>query len=64
MESGTSPAIRLAPLTQDGVEALLRDSLPGHAVSASLAQTVLDQTGGNPFFVVAVANAIRAGEDP
>ena len=63
-ELGTSPTIRLAALTEDGVEALLRDGLPGHAVSASLAQTVLGQTGGNPFFVVAVANAIRAGEDP
>ena len=63
-ELGTSPTIRLAALTEDGVEALLRERLPGHAVSASLAQTVLSQTGGNPFFVVAVANAIRAGEDP
>ena len=63
-ELGTSPTIRLAALTQDGVEALLRVALPGHDVSASLALTVLGQTGGNPFFVVAVANAIRAGEDP
>ena len=63
-ESATSPAIRPAALTEDGVEALLRNTLPGHAVSASLAQTVLEQTGGNPFLVVAVADAIRAGEDP
>ena len=48
-ELGTSAPIRLAALTEDGVEALLRDTLPGHAVSASLAQTVLGQTGGNPF---------------
>ena len=27
-------------------------------------QTVLDQTGGNPFYVVSVADAIRTGEDP
>jgi DNA-binding CsgD family transcriptional regulator len=64
LELGTSPAIRLAALTEDGVEALLRDALPGHAVSASLAQTVLGQTGGNPFLVTAVADAIRAGDDP
>ena len=63
-ELGTSAPIRLAALTEDGVEALLRDTLPGHAVSASLAQTVLGQTGGNPFLVVAVADAIRAGDDP
>ena len=63
-ELATSPVIRPAALTADGVEALLRDSLPGHAVSASLVQTVLDQTGGNPFLVVAVADAIRAGDDP
>ena len=25
---------------------------------------MLDQTGGNPFLVVAVADAIRAGDDP
>ncbi len=63
-ELGTSPTIRLAALTENGVEALLRDALPGHSVSPSLAQTVLGKTGGNPFLVVAVANAIRAGEDP
>ena len=63
-ELATSPAIRPAALTENGVEALLRDSLPGHAVGASLVQTVLDQTGGNPFLVVAVADAIRAGDDP
>ena len=48
-ELATSPAIRPAALTEDGVEALLRDTLPGHAVSASLAQTVLGQTGGTRF---------------
>ena len=63
-ELATSPAIRPAALTENGVEALLRNTLPGHAVSASLVQTVLDQTGGNPFLVVAVADAIRAGDDP
>ena len=63
-ELATSPTIRPAALTENGVEALLRDTLPGHAVSASLVQTVLDQTGGNPFLVVAVADAIRAGDDP
>lgn len=63
-ELSTSPAIHPAALSEDGVEALLRDNLPGRDVSASLAHNVLGQTGGNPFLVVAVTDAIRAGEDP
>ena len=60
----TAPPIRPAELTAHAVEALLTDLLPGHGVDASLAGAVVRQTGGNPFLVVAVADAIRAGEDP
>ncbi len=60
----TAPPIRPAELTAHAVEALLTDLLPAHGVDASLAGAVVRQTGGNPFLVVAVADAIRAGEDP
>ena len=60
----TAPPIRPAELTANAVEALLTDLLPEHDVDADLAGAVVHQTGGNPFLVVAVADAIRAGEDP
>jgi predicted ATPase len=44
------------------VHALLTDALPDRDVDADLTQTVLEETGGNPYLVVAVADAIRAGE--
>jgi DNA-binding CsgD family transcriptional regulator len=62
-DAATSPAIRPADLTQDAVEALLAETLQGHDVDADLAPRVFRETGGNPFLVVAVADAIRAGED-
>jgi hypothetical protein len=44
------------------VHALLTDALTDRDVDADLTQTVLAETGGNPYLVVAVADAIRAGE--
>ena len=62
-DAATSPPIRPADLTADAVEGLLAETLQCHDVEASLAPRVLRETGGNPFLVVAVADAIRAGED-
>ena len=62
-DAATSPLIRPPELTEEAIHALLADALPGHDVDAGLARTVLRETGGNPFLVVAVADAIRAGED-
>jgi DNA-binding CsgD family transcriptional regulator len=62
--AATSPPIRPEELTSQAVKMLLADALPGRAVDDELAQRVFAQTGGNPFFVVAVADALRAGEDP
>src|SRR6476620_8556485 len=42
----------------------LTDALPDREVDADLTQTVLAETGGNPYLVVAVADAIRAGDTP
>jgi DNA-binding CsgD family transcriptional regulator len=42
---------------------LLAETLDGLDVDADLATRVFRETGGNPFLVVAVADAIRAGED-
>jgi DNA-binding CsgD family transcriptional regulator len=63
-EATTSPPIRPAELTEHAVETLLAATLPGRDVDARLTREVVRQTGGNPFLVVAVADAIRAGDDP
>jgi DNA-binding CsgD family transcriptional regulator len=60
----TSPPIRPADLSEDAVGALLSRALPGDNVDTSVARAVVGQTGGNPFLVVAVAEAVRTGEDP
>ena len=54
--------IRPANLSEPAVRALLTDALPDRDVDADLTETVLAETGGNPYLVVAVADAIRAGE--
>ena len=54
--------IRPANLSETAVHALLTDALPDRDVDADLTRTVLAETGGNPYLVVAVADAIRAGE--
>jgi DNA-binding CsgD family transcriptional regulator len=57
------PPIRPADLSETAVRELLADALPGRDVDAGMATTVVGETGGNPYLVVAVADAIRAGED-
>jgi DNA-binding CsgD family transcriptional regulator len=54
--------IRPANLSETAVRALLTDALPDRDVDADLTETVLAETGGNPYLVVAVADAISAGE--
>jgi DNA-binding CsgD family transcriptional regulator len=62
-DAATSPTIRPAELTEIAVGALLADALPNREVTADLTHKVVRETGGNPFLVLAVADAIRAGED-
>jgi hypothetical protein len=47
----------------NAIDGLLAEILDGDDVDADLAPRILRETGGNPFLVVAVADAIRAGED-
>ncbi len=62
-DAASSPPIRPAELSEAAVEALLAHALPGRDVDGRLARAVMRDTGGNPFLVVAVADAIGAGED-
>lgn len=59
----TSPPIRPAELSKKAVAALLADALPDREVDANLAQAVVRETGGNPLFVLAMADALSAGLD-
>ena len=43
---------------------MLDRALPEHRGDDDLVAAVMDLTGGNPFFVGAVTDAMRAGEDP
>ena len=61
-DAAGGPSIRPATLSETAVHALLTDALPDRDVDADLTATVLAETGGNPYLVVAVADAIRAGE--
>ena len=63
-DAAGGPPIRPANLSETAVHALLTDALPDREVDADLTQTVLAETGGNPYLVVAVADAIRAGDVP
>src|SRR5262249_56412267 len=51
-----------ANFSATAVHALLAYALPDRAVDADLTETVFAETGGNPYLVVAVAHALRAGE--
>ena len=62
-QAASVPPIRPAELSESAVAELLAAELPDHTIDPELAQTVSRETGGNPLFVVAVADAIRAGED-
>ena len=63
-DAAGGPSIRPANLSETAVHALLTDALPDREVDADLTQMVLAETGGNPYLVVAVADAIRAGDTP
>src|SRR5262245_4930514 len=56
--------LRPANFSATAVYALLSYSLPDREVDADLTQTVFEETGGNPYLVVAVAHALRAGDAP
>jgi DNA-binding CsgD family transcriptional regulator len=62
LEAAVLPPIRPADLSEEAVEELLAE-LNEHDVDADLTPKVFRETGGNPFLVVAVADALRAGED-
>ena len=64
-QAATVPPVRPAELSESAVAELLVASLPVHVhtIDPELVHTVSRQTGGNPLFVVAVADAIGAGED-
>ena len=61
--AGSVPPIRPAELSESAVGELLVDLLPEHHIDTELVHTVFVDTGGNPLFVSAVADAMRAGED-
>jgi DNA-binding CsgD family transcriptional regulator len=60
----SSPPICPADFTENAVGTLLDDTLFDHCLDEDLARRVYSWTAGNPFLTVAVANAIRAGDDP
>jgi DNA-binding CsgD family transcriptional regulator/tetratricopeptide (TPR) repeat protein len=62
--SATSPVIRPAALSSHATEVLLVSNLPAGTVDEQLVDGVMRHTGGNPFYVVAIADAMRAGESP
>lgn len=62
--AASSPVIRPAVLSFQATEALLTANLPEGTVNTELVDAVMDHTGGNPFYVVAVANAMAADETP
>jgi DNA-binding CsgD family transcriptional regulator/tetratricopeptide (TPR) repeat protein len=62
-DATTTATIRPAALSAQAIEALLSAALPDRDVHCDVIPSVMQLTGGNPFFVVAVANAMRSGED-
>ena len=62
--SATTAAIQPAALSWHAVEALLASNLPQGTVDKELVDGVVRRTGGNPFYVVALTDAIRADEKP
>lgn len=59
----TCPPIRPAALTEDAVSALLAQTLPNLVIDTDRVRQVVALTGGNPFLVLAVAGALRGGDD-
>ena len=62
-QSASVSPLRPAPLSKSAVAELLVDAVPDRTIAPELVQAVSRQTGGNPLLVVAVAGALRAGED-
>ena len=62
-QAATVPPVRPAELSESAVAELLFDALPDRQLEPTLVKTVSRETGGNPLYVVCVAEAIRAGED-
>jgi predicted ATPase len=62
-DAASVPAIRPAALSESAVAQLLADALPNRHIDTELVQAVHRETGGNPLFVVAVADAMGAGDD-
>jgi DNA-binding CsgD family transcriptional regulator/tetratricopeptide (TPR) repeat protein len=60
----TSPVIRPAELSRQAVRALLAKDLPQTTVDKELVDGVMQRTGGNPFFVVALTDAMRLDDAP
>jgi DNA-binding CsgD family transcriptional regulator/tetratricopeptide (TPR) repeat protein len=58
----TCSPVRPAELSQEGVAALLAANLPERDIGVDVLREVVRQTGGNPFLVQALAEAIRVGD--
>jgi DNA-binding CsgD family transcriptional regulator len=63
-QRSTAPPICPSSFTEKAVEALLEGVLSGHRHDEDVVRKVYSWTAGNPFLTVAVADAIRAGDDP
>jgi DNA-binding CsgD family transcriptional regulator len=62
-DTTSGPPIRPSELSDGAVRKLLAGLLPGPNVDASVVRSVVHETGGNPFLVLAVADAMSRGED-
>ncbi len=62
-QAASVPPVRPAELSESAIAELLAAALPERTIDQELVHTVSRETGGNPLFVVAVADAIGAGED-
>ncbi|MEB3329895.1 MAG: protein kinase [Candidatus Sericytochromatia bacterium] len=58
LEEGASERLGLAPLTPEGLEALLRSLLPGARLPAGFPEGLHLATGGNPLFLQAALNVL------
>ncbi|WP_253900635.1 helix-turn-helix transcriptional regulator [Mycobacterium asiaticum] len=63
-DAATGPSIRPAELSENGVAMLLTDALPDRQIDASLVRAVVSESGGNPLYVLAMADALSKGADP
>lgn len=62
-DAATTPPLHPAELSEGAVAALLAEALPDRPVDANFARAVVRETGGNPLFVLAMADALSAGLD-